>query len=50
MNQQRIAEMEAAVAADYDNIAGMVVLKDKKQFTKNTSGDAQRKAGFTFSR
>lgn len=30
MNQEKISEMEAAIAADYSNIAGMVVLKDGK--------------------
>lgn len=30
MNQEKISEMEAAIAADYSNIAGMVVLKDSK--------------------
>lgn len=30
MNQEKISEMEAAIAADYSNIAGIVVLKDGK--------------------
>lgn len=30
MNQEKIAEMEAIVAADYSNMAGMVILKDGK--------------------
>lgn len=30
MKQEKISEMEAAIAADYSNIAGMVVLKDGK--------------------
>ena len=30
MNQEKIAEMEAIVAADYSNMAGMVIMKDGK--------------------
>ena len=30
MNQGKIAEMEAIVAADYSNMAGMVIMKDGK--------------------
>lgn len=30
MNQEKIAEMEAIVAADYSNMAGMVIMKDWK--------------------
>ena len=35
---EKIAEMEAAIAADYSNIAGMVVLKDGKAVYENYFG------------
>ena len=39
MKQEKIAEMEAVIAADYNNIAGMVVLKDGKVVYENYFGD-----------
>ena len=38
MKQEKIEKMEAAVAADYNNIAGMVVLKDGKTAYENYFG------------
>ena len=38
MNQEKIVEMETAIAADYNNIAGMVVLKDGKTAYENYFG------------
>ena len=39
MNQEKIVEMETAIAADYNNIAGMVVLKDGKTVYENYFGN-----------
>ena len=38
MNQEKILEMETAIAVDYSNIAGMVVLKDGKTAYENYFG------------
>lgn len=46
MKQKRITEMEAAIAADYNNIAGMVVLKDGKAAYEGYFGDCTRESRF----
>ena len=38
MKQAKISEMEAAIAVDYNNIAGVVVLKDGKPVYENYFG------------
>ena len=50
MKQEKIAAMERAIAADYANIAGMVVLKDGSASMKTTSAAARRIAASMFSR
>jgi len=44
MNQEKIAEMEAAVAADYSNIVGMVVLKNGKTIYENYFGGCTKES------
>lgn len=44
MKQEKIREMEAAVAANYSNIAGMVVLKDGKPVYENYFGGCTRES------
>ena len=39
MKQEKIAEMERAIAADYANIAGMVVLKNGERVYENYFGN-----------
>lgn len=43
-HEEKIAEMETAIAADYSNIAGMVVLKDGKAVYENYFGDCTRES------
>lgn len=38
MKQEKISEMEAAIAVDYNNIAGMFVLKDGRTVYENYFG------------
>ena len=38
MKQEKIAEMERAIAADYANIAGMIVLKNGECVYENYFG------------
>ena len=42
MKQEKIVEMETAIAADYSNIVGMVVLKDGKTAYENYFGGCVR--------
>ena len=42
--RRKISEMEAAVAADYNNIAGMVVLKDGKGVYENYFGGCTKES------
>lgn len=44
MKEEKISEMEAAVAADYNNIAGMVVLKDGKAVYENYFGGCTKES------
>ena len=44
MKQEKIAEMEAAVAADYSNMAGMVILKDGRTVYENYFGGCTRES------
>ena len=46
MKQERITELEAVIAEDYNNIAGMVVLKDGKVAYENYFGDCIRESRF----
>ena len=50
MKQEKIAAMERIIAADYANIAGMVVLKDGECIYENSSAAARRIAASMFSR
>ena len=50
MKQEKIAEMERAIAADYANIAGMVVLKNGERVYENYFGGCMRIAASMFSR
>ena len=43
-HEEKIAEMETAIAADYSNIAGMVVLKNGKTVYENYFGDCTRES------
>lgn len=46
MKQERIAELEAAIAADYNNIAGMVVLKNGETVYESYFGGCAKESRF----
>lgn len=46
MKQERIAELEAAIAADYNNITGMVVLKNGETVYENYFGVCTKESRF----
>lgn len=46
MKQERIAELEAAIAADYNNIAGMVVLKNGEAVYESYFGGCAKESLF----
>lgn len=46
MKQERITELEAAIAADYNNIAGMVMLKNGEAAYENYFGGCTKESRF----